>query len=358
MLDSIRRPTTWICFVLFIIAVVPQSSYGDPMFPVLIVNAGNVTIHRSEDSVKVSVFVENVIDPIGGVDLWLSLGHDEVVRYMADTIMVWDTIFSNCADSSCTAWLEDSCIAWEFSDCADTVIELDTAQAGAIRFEGTAIENWDQVDVRVIGDQRMMLQLFGIANTGGGGMPIPAGVGQHLLARLVCEVADTSGSIPDSMCDSAFYAEYGTTSITVEKRSWFADASGENLIGFVWDSICKDSVCIDWDGETCIEWECTKPDSVYHVDTLKVIFNDGAMTLDCSSCNWIVGDADGSGYIDIDDVVYLIEYIFVNGPEPIPVYHAGNPDCSIDVDIDDVVFLIAYIFTGGPAPLCQCEDLL
>lgn len=355
MLDPVRRPTMWICFVLFIIAVVPQSSFGDPMYPILIVNAGNVTIHKSEDSVKVSVYVENIQDTIGGVDLWLSLGHDEIVRYMADTIMVWDTTLSNCTDSACTQWLEDSCISWEFFNCADTLIELDTAQAGAIRLEGSAIEDWDQIDVRVIGGQRMMLQLFAIA---GSGTPIYAEGGRHLLAQLVCEIADTNGSIPDSMCDSNYYDLFGSTSITIEKRSWFADESGEGLIGFVWDSICRDSTCIDWDGETCIEWECTWVDSIYHVDWSLVIFNNGAMALDCSACNWVVGDADGSGWIDIDDVVYLIDYIFVNGPEPIPVYDAGNPDCSIDVDIDDVVFLIAYIFSGGPEPPCLCEDLL
>ena len=343
---------------MFMIAVVPQSSYGEPMYPILIVNAGDVTIHKSEDSVKVSVYVENVQDEIGGVDLWLSLGHDEVVRYMADTVMVWDTTFSSCADSVCNAWLEDSCIAWEFSNCADTNIELDTAQAGAIRLENTAIENWDQIDIRVIGENRMMVHLFGIANTGGGGTPIPAGVGQHLLATIVCEVADSTGSIPDSLCEEPYYDIYGTTSITVENISWFADVSGEGIVGFVWDSICRDSICVDWEGEDCIEWECTKPDSVYHVDTSKVYFFEGAMTLDCSSCNWVVGDADGSGYIDIDDVVYTIEYIFLNGPTPIPVHNAANADCSIDVDIDDVVYLIAHIFLEGPPPPCQCEDLL
>ncbi len=355
MLYSIRRPTMLMCFVLFIIAVVPQGSYGDPMYTTLVVNAGNVTIHKSEDSVKVRVKVETVDTDIGGIDLWLSLGHDEVVRFMADTIMVWDTVLSNCTDSSCTQWLEDSCIAWELFNCADTLIELDTAQAGAIRLEGSAIEDWDQIDVRVIGGQRMMLQLFAIV---GEGTPILAGGGQQQLAYLVCEVADASGSIPDSLCDSAFYDLYGNTNITIEKRSWFADVTGENLIGFVWDSICKDSICIDWDGETCIEWECTKWDSVYHVDWSLVIFNNGAMTLNCSPCNWIVGDADGSGNIDIDDVVYIIQYIFSSGPEPIPVPNTANADCSIDVDIDDVVYLIYYIFANGPEPPCLCEDLL
>ena len=61
------------------------------------------------------------------------------------------------------------------------------------------------------------------------------------------------------------------------------------------------------------------------------------------------GDADGSGEVDIDDVVYLIAYIFSGGPAPVP-YAAGDADCSGDVDIDDVVYLIAYIFSGGPPP--------
>jgi hypothetical protein len=61
------------------------------------------------------------------------------------------------------------------------------------------------------------------------------------------------------------------------------------------------------------------------------------------------GDADASGGVDIDDVVYLISYIFSSGLEPVP-YESGDADCSGGVDIDDVVFLIAYIFSGGYAP--------
>ena len=64
---------------------------------------------------------------------------------------------------------------------------------------------------------------------------------------------------------------------------------------------------------------------------------------------WECGDADASGGVDIDDVVYLINYIFSGGPEPIP-YESGDADCSTGVDIDDVVYLINYIFSGGNAP--------
>jgi hypothetical protein len=65
--------------------------------------------------------------------------------------------------------------------------------------------------------------------------------------------------------------------------------------------------------------------------------------------SYVCGDPDASGGVDIDDVVYLIAYIFSSGPEPLP-YLSGDADCSTGVDIDDVVYLIAYIFSSGYAP--------
>jgi hypothetical protein len=64
---------------------------------------------------------------------------------------------------------------------------------------------------------------------------------------------------------------------------------------------------------------------------------------------YVYGDADGSGFVDIDDVVHLINYIFAGGPAPVPLA-AGDADCSGFIDIDDVVYLINYIFAGGPPP--------
>lgn len=64
---------------------------------------------------------------------------------------------------------------------------------------------------------------------------------------------------------------------------------------------------------------------------------------------FVPGDANGSGAVDIDDVVFLIGYIFSGGPAPDPL-ESGDADCSGGVDIDDVVYLIGYIFSGGPPP--------
>ncbi len=71
----------------------------------------------------------------------------------------------------------------------------------------------------------------------------------------------------------------------------------------------------------------------------------------------IPGDANGSGgdpAVDIDDIVYLIEYVFAGGPAPIPAICCGDADGSGGdpaVDIDDIVYLINYVFNGGWPPM-------
>jgi hypothetical protein len=65
--------------------------------------------------------------------------------------------------------------------------------------------------------------------------------------------------------------------------------------------------------------------------------------------DYLPGDLDGSGAIDISDVVYLIAYIFSGGLPPTPLAR-GDANCSGGVDISDAVFLISYIFSGGTTP--------
>ncbi len=75
----------------------------------------------------------------------------------------------------------------------------------------------------------------------------------------------------------------------------------------------------------------------------------------CEGCTALIGEANNSGFIDIDDVVYLIAYIFQSGTAPQPYTVAsGDANCTCAVDIDDVVYLIAYIFAGGVAQ-CSCD---
>jgi hypothetical protein len=63
------------------------------------------------------------------------------------------------------------------------------------------------------------------------------------------------------------------------------------------------------------------------------------------------GDANGDGLIDVGDVVYLINYLFKNGPAP-SALPAGDVNCDSVVDVGDVVYLINYLFKSGPPPSC------
>ena len=67
---------------------------------------------------------------------------------------------------------------------------------------------------------------------------------------------------------------------------------------------------------------------------------------------FMCGDANGDGQVDIADVVYLINYLFVGGPEPLPSLSAGDANGDGTVDIADVIYLINHLFTGGPPPVC------
>jgi hypothetical protein len=64
---------------------------------------------------------------------------------------------------------------------------------------------------------------------------------------------------------------------------------------------------------------------------------------------YLAGDANGDGSIDISDVVFLIGYIFSGGSAPVPLA-AADANCDLYVDISDAVYLISYIFSGGAPP--------
>jgi hypothetical protein len=99
----------------------------------------------------------------------------------------------------------------------------------------------------------------------------------------------------------------------------------------------------NWAGISYLSVILTDSDSPSRKDTLGVTFTI------LGEPEYTCGDADNSEAVDIDDAVFIVNYIFAGGPEPVP-YESGDADCSSAVDIDDVVYLLSYIFSGGPAP--------
>jgi hypothetical protein len=66
------------------------------------------------------------------------------------------------------------------------------------------------------------------------------------------------------------------------------------------------------------------------------------------------GDFNGSGSLNISDVVYVIRYIFSGGEPPLDD-HNGDVNCDNKCDIGDVVYLLEVIFAGFVAPCEGCQ---
>jgi hypothetical protein len=67
----------------------------------------------------------------------------------------------------------------------------------------------------------------------------------------------------------------------------------------------------------------------------------------------VPGDANDDASVNIAENVFLVNYIFMNGAAPEPMFVADS-NCDGSINIADVVHLIIYIFSGGLAP---CADL-
>lgn len=67
---------------------------------------------------------------------------------------------------------------------------------------------------------------------------------------------------------------------------------------------------------------------------------------------YLAGDANGDWNVNAGDVVYLINYLYRNGLDPIPSTAAGDVTCDGIVNAGDVIYLVTYLYRGGPPPSC------
>jgi hypothetical protein len=69
----------------------------------------------------------------------------------------------------------------------------------------------------------------------------------------------------------------------------------------------------------------------------------------------IRGDVNGDGVVSSADIVYLINYLFIGGPPPVPSW-VGDANCDDLISSADVVYLINYLFIGGPPPCLRHDE--
>jgi hypothetical protein len=85
------------------------------------------------------------------------------------------------------------------------------------------------------------------------------------------------------------------------------------------------------------------------------IFTEVEYAVHISPWEWIWdyrGDCNRDGNVNSADVSYIINYLFVGGPAPVP-WSEGDVNCDGNINSADASFLINYLFVGGPEPKCR-----
>ena len=67
------------------------------------------------------------------------------------------------------------------------------------------------------------------------------------------------------------------------------------------------------------------------------------------------GDSNASGDLNITDGVFVLNYLFLGGPEP-TCQDAADSDDNGQLNITDGVRILNYLFLGGPAPPAPGPD--
>jgi len=144
--------------------------------------------------------------------------------------------------------------------------------------------------------------------------------------------------------------------IGVGDTTWGINFNGTPCDSFY--NIIRDPLFID---TITFELLCNSPCIDAGDPSIYVPIDSGGCRIDMGTheYSYILGDANSDGTItpkkprggavNIGDVAYIINYLFVNGPSPCP-YHAADPNCDGWANIADAVCLINYLFVGGPLP--------
>jgi hypothetical protein len=263
-----------------------------------------------EENVSVPIYVSNYLDTVAGFSLLLELDRPDLLSFD---------------------------------------LNVDTA--------GTLVSGCELIATNHLGGDIHNLRIVGMAN-----LPappfvsgIPPQLGSVPLVKMsvdVSEISDTmTNRVGNIIINHSTGFEFG-----------FSDPNGET-IGAIRDSVLDTAYynCLEWAGDSCVQWEEVEgPPEPYdsmeiyyrpisYLDTTRVFIHDGSVAV---LGGYVCGDMNDDGYpCDISDLVYLVDYMFLDGPAPAAL---ASADCNGDgeLDISDLVCFVEFMFSQGSAPIC------
>jgi hypothetical protein len=84
------------------------------------------------------------------------------------------------------------------------------------------------------------------------------------------------------------------------------------------------------------------------------LYGDPALVREGTVPTFLCGDVNADKQVDVGDVIYLVNYLFVGGsaPECTPITSCGDANVDGEVDAGDAIYLVNYLFIGGSPPGC------
>jgi hypothetical protein len=339
----------------FILSAVPAAN----AVPQLIVTVGDTTGHAGQHNSVITVYLANTTDSVAAFSLWIQLDRPDIVKFQTDTARVVDTTYWQClqySGSTCLDSIADSAHGqWDIRH-IDTVL----ATIGNIDTTGTLISGWDMVNTRSLSGVGTDLLITAMGTTLGGPNRPPILPGQNrVLCRLLADILP----VPDT-------ATQRTVQLLIQHtfldKFNFARPSGTSIGVYQTTKVDTNYYrCTQWLGGTCVHYDRVSGppadsiwphiDTVYALDTTKVVCVDGSLTCLPGCCVGTRGNVDGDAMdvVDISDLSSMVDFLFFGGAVTTCTEEA-NTDASPDgaVDIADLQVLIDFLFFGANMPSC------
>ncbi len=217
----------------------------------------------------------------------------------------------------------------------------------------TLTSGWQFLDVISYGGVGMESRLSAISDLSSPyihGIDFPQS-GDKILVKIKVDIQDLS----DLLTYETMNIMINTNNLT---HFGFADPQGHSL-GLIPVSMPDTSwfQCLQWQEpeHICLDWmEIPGPpadsvsieyEDIYILDTTYVNVKSGKMTV------LLCGDCTLDKTVNLLDIIYLIDYKFKEGTEPV---HREAADVNHDkaLNVLDIVYLVEFKFKNGPAPSC------
>jgi hypothetical protein len=96
-------------------------------------------------------------------------------------------------------------------------------------------------------------------------------------------------------------------------------------------------------------------DGYWPIDTILMIDGNTTLNTTLQYLTFTCGDANSDDVVNEDDILFLHDMLFNDGPAPDP-YQAGNANLCEGINIADLAYLVSYHYQGGAEP-CEAYGL-